>query len=304
MKKLLAVIAASCLSTLVLAQQDPQFSQNMFNRLYVNPAYAGSSEALCASALFRSQWVNYDGAPKTGVFNFDAPLLNNKVGVGLSFSNDKIGFEKTNWVKLAGAYRFDVGSGKLAVGVDFDYLQHEIDGDFRAPDPSLTDPAIPTNGVSGGVFDMGGGLYYNSEKVYAGLSATHLMESAVDLDGINKEFKRHYYGMFGMNFDLTPMVSLRPMIFVKNVTDNTTIDVNLNAHFNDRFWLGVSYRNDDAIVALAGVNITEKLRLGYSYDITTSEVKDYSSGTHEFMLGYCFNVKKKVTPVIKNVRFL
>jgi type IX secretion system PorP/SprF family membrane protein len=303
MKKLLAVVTASCLSTLVLAQQDPQFSQNMFNRLYVNPAYAGSSEAICASGIFRSQWVNYDGAPKTGVFNIDAPLANDKIGVGLSFSNDQLGFEKTNWVKLAGAYRFDVGSGKLAIGVDFDYLQHEIDGDFRAPS-TVDDPAIPANGVNGGVFDMGAGIYYNSEKVYAGISSTHLMESAVELDKFSKEFKRHYYGMFGMNFEVSPMVVLRPMIFVKNVTDNTTFDVNLNAHFNERFWLGASYRNEDAIVVLAGVNITEKLRLGYSYDITTSDVKDYSSGTHEFMLGYCFNVKKKITPVIKNVRFL
>lgn len=303
MKKLLAVVTASCLSTLVLAQQDPQFSQNMFNRLYVNPAYAGSSEAICASGIFRSQWVNYDGAPKTGVFNIDAPLANNKIGVGLSFSNDQLGFEKTNWVKLAGAYRFDVGSGKLAIGVDFDYLQHEIDGDFRAPS-NVDDPAIPANGVNGGAFDMGAGIYYNSEKVYAGISTTHLLESAVELDKFSKEFKRHYYGMFGMNFEVSPMVVLRPMIFVKNVTDNTTFDVNLNAHFNERFWLGASYRNEDAIVVLAGVNITEKLRLGYSYDITTSDVKDYSSGTHEFMLGYCFNVKKKITPVIKNVRFL
>lgn len=305
MKKLLAVVAASCLSTLVLAQQDPQFSQNMFNRLYVNPAYAGASEALCFSALYRSQWVSYDGAPKTGVFNFDAPILNNKMGVGLSFSTDKIGFEQTNWVKVPVAYRFDVGSGsKLAIGVDFDYLQHKIDGDFIAPEQGVVDPSIPQKGVSGGAFDMGGGIYFNSERVYAGVSATHLMESEVEMDDIKKEFQRHMYAMLGVSFEVSPMITLRPMVHVKNVTDNTTFDINLNAHFNERFWIGASYRNDDAIVAMAGANITEKLRFGYSYDITTSEVKDYSSGTHEFMLGYCFNVKKKTTPVTKNVRFL
>jgi type IX secretion system PorP/SprF family membrane protein len=303
MKKLLAVVAASCLSSLVLAQQDPQFSQNMFNRLYVNPAYAGSSEAICFTGLFRSQWVDLDGKPETFVFSGDMPLANNKVGVGISVSPDKLGFEKTLTAKLAGAYRFTLGSGALAVGVDFDYIQHEIDGDFRAPE-TQNDPAIPANGVNGNTFDLGGGLYYSSERFYVGFSATHLMESSVDLDKFSKDFKRHYYGMLGVSFDVSPMISLRPSVFVKNVTDNTTFDVNLNAHFNNRFWIGASYRNEDAIVALAGLNITEQLRLGYSYDITTSEIKDYSSGTHEIMLGYCFNVKKKITPVIKNVRFL
>lgn len=303
MKKLLAVVAASCLSTLVLAQQDPQFSQNMFNRLYVNPAYAGSSEAICASAIYRSQWVSYDGAPETFVFGADAPFANNRAGVGLTVSSDKLGFENTLWGKLAGSYRFNVGGGKLAVGVDLDFLQHKIDGDFRAPETQI-DPSIPTSSVSGTTFDLGAGLYYSSDKVYAGISATHLMESSVELDKFSKEFKRHFYGMFGVKLEVSPTVVLRPSVFVKNVTDNTTMDLNLNAHFNERFWLGASYRNDDAIVVLAGMNLNENLRLGYSYDITTSDVKEYSSGTHEFMVSYCFMPKKKITPVIKNVRFL
>jgi type IX secretion system PorP/SprF family membrane protein len=304
MKKLLAVIAAGCLSTIALAQQDPQFSQNMFNRLFVNPASAGSNEAICASLLYRAQWVSFDGAPKTGVLGVEAPLFNNKVGVGLSVLTDKIGFENTLQGKLAANYKFNVGSGKLAIGVDFDYMQHEIDGKFKAPDQSANDPAIPKSAVSGSAFDLGSGIYYNSEKLYVGLSATHLLESEVDLDNFKKEYKRHFYGMIGYTIDLTPTVALKPMVFVKNVTDNTTFDVNLNAHFNDRFWVGVSYRNEDAIVGLLGLNITEKLRLGYSYDFTTSDVKDYSDGTHEIMLGYCFNVKKRVPVSIRNVRFL
>jgi type IX secretion system PorP/SprF family membrane protein len=304
MKKLLAVIAAGCLSTIALAQQDPQFSQNMFNRLFVNPASAGSSEAICASLLYRAQWVSFDGAPKSGVLGIEAPLFNNKVGVGLSILTDQIGFENTLQGKLAANYKFNVGNGKLAIGVDFDFMQHEIDGKFKAPDQSANDPAIPKSAVSGTAFDLGSGIFYNSEKLYVGLSATHLLESEVDLDNFKKEYKRHFYGMIGYTIDLTPTVALKPMVFVKNVTDNTTFDVNLNAHFNDRFWVGVSYRNEDAIVGLLGLNITEKLRLGYSYDFTTSDVKDYSDGTHEIMLGYCFNVKKRVPVSIRNVRFL
>jgi type IX secretion system PorP/SprF family membrane protein len=198
----------------------------------------------------------------------------------------------------------NVGNGKLSLGVDFDFLQHELDGEFRAPDGTANDPAIPSNGVSGTTFDMGAGIYYQSEKWYAGVSSTHLLEGSVDLDRFSKDFERHFYGMLGYTFDITPSFQLKPMVFVKNVTDNTTIDVNVNAHFNNRFWGGISWRNEDAFVVMAGLNIIENLKLGYSYDFTTSELRDYSDGTHEIMLGYCFNVKKRVPVSIKNVRFL
>lgn len=304
MKKLLAVVLASTLSTIALAQQDPQFSQNMFNRLWVNPASAGSSDAICASLLYRAQWVSFDGAPKSGVLGIDAPLFNNKLGVGLSINTDEIGFEKGLTAKLAAAYRFDVGNGKLAIGVDGGLVQNTIDGKFTAPDGTVNDPAIPQSSVSGTAFDLGGGLYYNSEKLYIGVSATHLLESELDLDKFSKEYKRHFYGMIGYTFELTPSVSLKPMIFVKNVTDNTTIDVNVNAHFNNRFWAGLSWRNQDAIVGMLGITLIENLRLGYAYDFTTSELKNYSDGSHEVMLGYCFNVKKRIPVSIRNVRFL
>ena len=304
MKKILAVLAVSCLSTVGFAQQDPQFSQNMYNRLFVNPAYAGSSESICAHLLYRNQWVSYDGAPKTGVIGIDGPAANGKVGLGLSILTDKIGFENTLQGKLAGNYKFDVGQGKLALGIDLDFMQHQIDGDFRAPDPTVVDPSIPKTAVSGTAFDVGFGAYYNNDKLFAGVSASHLLESSVDLDNFSKVYKRHIYGMVGYNFEVSPTVVLKPMIFVKNVTGNTTYDINVNAQFNDRFWVGASYRNEDAIVGLLGMNITEKLKVGYSYDFTTSELKNYSDGTHEIMLGYCFMVKKKVPVSIKNVRFL
>src|SRR5436190_5959568 len=112
MKRILSIIALSILSVSAIAQQDPQFSQNMFNKLYVNPAFAGSSEAICLNALYRAQWVNFDGAPQTFVFGAESPLLDNKAGVGLIVSTDKIGFENTLEGKLAGAYSFGIVSGK------------------------------------------------------------------------------------------------------------------------------------------------------------------------------------------------
>ncbi len=306
MKRIIPIVALSILSVSAIAQQDPQFSQNMFNKLYVNPAFAGSSEAICLHALYRAQWVNFDGAPKTFVFGADAPLFDNKAGVGLSISTDEIGVESTLTGKLAGAYHFTIGSGKLGVGLDFDFIQHKIDGGkFVAPEGQASnDPAIPANSAKGTAFDMGGGLYYHSEKFYIGASATHLLESQVNLDKFKSTFKRHYYGMIGYSFDLSPSLALKPSVFVKNVTDNTTADFNLNLHINNRFWIGGSYRLEDAIVAMVGMNITDKLRFGYSYDVTTSNIKTYSSGSHEIMLGYCFTTKKKIPAIIRNVRFL
>lgn len=304
MKKLLVVFAAVCLSNVVMAQQDPQFSQNMFNKLWVNPATAGSSDAICAHLLYRSQWAGFTGAPTSGILSVDAPLFKNKMGAGLTINTDEIGFEQGLTAKFALSYKFDVGNGKLGIGVDGGLVQNTIDGKFIAPDPSAVDPAIPSSAVSGGAFDLGAGMYYYSDNLYVGLSSTHLMESAVDLDKFSKTYRRHYYGMIGYSIEVNPDLTIKPMVFVKNVTNNTTIDVNVNAHFGGRYWAGLSWRNQDAVVLMAGITFMENIRLGYAYDYTTSQLKDYSNGSHEVMLGYCFNVKKKVPVSTKNVRFL
>lgn len=305
MKKLLAVLGGVFITSVACAQQDPQFSQNMFNKLWVNPATAGSSEAICANLLYRSQWAGFEGSPQSGVLSIDAPFAKNKFGVGLSINTDEIGFEQTLTAKLALAYRMDVGNGKLSFGVDGGIVQNTIDGsNFTAPDGVQGDPSIPQNSVSAGAFDLGAGVHYQSDRFYAGVSSTHMLESAIDMDSYSKVYRRHYYGMVGYTFEVSPTVNLKPMVFVKNVTNNTTIDVNLNAHFNGKYWAGLSWRNQDALVLMAGITLMENLRLGYAYDYTTSELKNYSNGSHEVMLGYCFNVKKRVPVSIKNVRFL
>jgi len=305
MKKLLslALLAISVISQ-SFGQQDPQFSQNMFNRLYVNPAYAGSSDGICATLLYRNQWTGFDGAPKTGVLGVDAPINALHGGLGLSvMAADEIGFENTLLVKLAYAFRFNIGQGNLALGVDAGFLQKSLDGDWEPTDPD--DEVIPESSVSGNALpDLGAGLYYNSDKLYIGASASHLLEPEIELDPNKIKMARHYYFMAGYRIEFSPAVSLIPSVHIKNVVDQTQMDFNANLHFNNRFWVGASYRLEDAIVAMAGLNITPNLRLGYSYDITTSDLKDYSSGTHEIMLGYCYKIKKKITPIIRNVRFL
>jgi type IX secretion system PorP/SprF family membrane protein len=305
MKKLLFLaLSIVSISGISYGQQDPQFSQNMFNKLYTNPAYAGSSDGICGTLIYRNQWSGFDGAPKTGVFGLDAPVNFLHGGLGLSIlAADELGFENTFAVKLAYAFRFNIGQGNLALGIDAGFLQKSIDGDFKFNDPN--DPIIPTSEVTGNIFpDLGAGIYYNSDKLYLGASTSHLLESEVDYGDFTTKMARHYYFTGGYRIEFSPSLSLTPSFHVKNVADQTQVDINANLHFNNRFWIGGSYRLEDAIVIMAGLNITPNLRLGYAYDLTTSDLKDYSNGTHEIMLGYCYKIKKKITPIIRNVRFL
>lgn len=303
MKKILTTVAVCFIVGSAMAQQDPQFSQNMYNRLFPNPASAGSNDAICGSLIYRDQWDKFGGGPKTAVFAIDAPVELLHGGLGLSFLSDKPGFQNVINLKLAYAFRFNLGNGKMAIGLDGGLLQRGLDGDQFNP-IDLNDPLVPTGNVSGSKFDLGAGLYYNSEKVYLGISGSHLAEGAIDYGDFKTEVVRHIYFMGGVNFDLTPNLSLRPSVFVKTDNTETQLDINANLMIKNRFWIGGSYRLEDAIVAMAGFNITENLKVGYSFDVTTSDIKDYSNGTHEVMIGYCYKLKKKMLPMIRNVRFL
>lgn len=304
MKRLITSVLAFSIALSTTAQQDPQFSQNMNNKLFVNPAFAGASDAFCIGLLYRTQWTSFDGAPKTGVLSLDAPLRSINSGLGLTVMTDKIGFENTLQAKLAYAYRFNVGAtGKLGVGVDVGFLQKKLNGDFIFNDPN--DPIIPTGAESGSnIPDLGAGLYYNNDKLYLGVSATHLLAPEIDLSTVNYTYARHYYGMAGYKIDLSPSLALTPSVFAKY--DGTTFQSDFNAllHINDKIWVGASYRLEDAAVFMAGVRLFQNLKIGYSYDYNISDLNDYNNGSHEIFLGYCFNPPKKLIYKLKNVRYL
>lgn len=302
MKKIFTTVLALFASTLSFSQQDPQFSQNMFNKLYPNPAYAGTGEAICGNILYRDQWDKFGGGPTSFVFGLDAPINFLHGGLGLSVLADKPGFEKNFDIKLAYSFHLNLGAGKLGLGLDAGLLQRGYDGEFKAIDAN--DPLVPTGSVSGSKFDLGAGAYYTSEKFYLGASALHITGGDIDYGNFKSEVVPHYYFMGGVSFDLSPNLKLKPSFFVKSDSKETQTDININLHIKDRFWLGGSYRFDDAIVIMAGFTIFENLKLGYSYDVTTSKIKDYSSGTHEVMIGYCYKIKPKPIPMLRNVRFL
>lgn len=288
-------------SSFVFAQQDPQFSQNMYNRLYPNAGYAGTNDAICGSLLYRDQWDKFGGGPVSLAFGIDGPVKFLHGGLGLSVLSDNLANEKNLNLKLAYSFHLDLGAGKLGIGIDGGLLQKSFGNDFTAIDKD--DPNVP-NGESDSKFDLGAGLFYNSEKFYLGASATHLTAGNFEFSKTKYEVVPNYYFNGGVNFDLSPSLKLTPSFFLKSDTKETQLDINANLHIKDRFWLGASYRLEDAVVFMAGITLFENLRLGYAYDMGISNLKDYHSGTHEIMLGYCYKIKPKTIPMLRNVRFL
>lgn len=285
------------------AQQEPQFSQNMFNILTVNPGYAGSNDAICINALYRNQWVGWAGAPKTMLLNADGPVKFLRGGVGLTVFNDELGADKVFGAKLAYAYKVDIGPGQLGIGVSAGIIAKTLLGTKLNPYDDADD-AIPVTDDSRTLNNLGFGLYYNTDILYFGISSSQLLEAEASYPIGDITLKRHYYLTAGYSVRITPSLELIPSAWLK--TDGTKIqgDINVTAMYNNQFWGGLTYRLEDAVVPLIGVQ-WNNLKIGYSYDITTSDIKGYSSGTHEIMLGYCFKLSEnKSAQRYRNVRFL
>lgn len=288
------------------AQQDPQYSQFMFTKLANNPGYAGTNDAICGTLVYRNQWTGFGEEPKTALFSADMPLKFLKGGIGVNVTAmDELGFEKNLYANLAYSYHTTLGAGKLGVGIGLGYVQKGIDG-TKFIYNQQNDPNIPTENVSGGTFDIGLGLYYYTDNLWVGLSSTHLNEGEINYDKANVKLARHYYLSGGYSYDLTPSLVLKPSIGVKSDGASSQFDINASVVMNNRFWGGLGYRLQDAIVIMAGIEIIPNLKFGYAYDLTTSDIRTYSSGTHEIMLGYCFKpvIKPPKRQFHRNVRFL
>jgi type IX secretion system PorP/SprF family membrane protein len=302
-------------STLAFSQQEAQFSHNMFNNMAINPGYAGSNDALCATLLARQQWVGFKdpqdnkGWPKTYLLSIDAPVNPIYGGLGLTIMQDQLGFEKNIGVKISYAYRISAGNGKLGIGAQIGFLNKKIDfSKFIAIDPS--DPLLMSTGKEGDMaMDFALGLFYKiPNKLYFGISSTQLRQADLNLKSglATPQLARHYYVSAGYYYPIpgSPSLELDPSILIKSDFTSTQFDINALLKYNNQFWGGVSYRATDAIVVLVGMN-WRSFHIGYSYDITTSAIKNYSGGSHEIMIGYCLKLVHEFKPEsYKNPRFL
>lgn len=336
MKRSLLIFSALFFGYNAYSQQDPQITQNMFNRLAVNPAYAGSNNAICGTIINRQQWMGFEGRPKTTVFSIESDIQPFKrmvfdAGVGLTAIQDEVGPIKSTNVKLAFSYRRRILQGIVSVGLDLGMMNHSISNEWitvdrSGPGDGSLDPSIPDEGMSITNFDLGGGIYYQTQDMYVGLSSTHLSQPSLSdnmtknsLDGGTSTYSfeqaRHYYLMagykYGLNASSVGDLELQPSVFIKSDGVSTQFDLNMNVLWNNLAWLGASYRVEDAVAVLAGLNFgpvlpsLDGLRMGLAYDFSTSELSSYNNGSMEVMINYCFKIPKPVKiQRYKSVRFL
>jgi len=297
----------------VLSQQDPLSSQYMFNTLTYNPGIAGTSGMICATALNRQQWVGFDGAPSTTLFNISAPvsLFKRKHGIGVIIESDNIGFDKDINLSLAYSYLVDLNIGKLGIGINLGMLNKTLQptwsipsGDgFTQPDQ---DPLIPVNKESFVAFDAGLGIYLKSEKYYGSFSLTHINQPKIKFTKGEPYISRHYYLTAGYTLQLpNPSLELLPSFFVYSDGKVAQLNVTSILRYNKKVWGGVSYRAGDALSGLVGIELYNGIRIGYSYDFPMTDIRKSTSGSHEFMVNYCFDLNFGKSPMrYKSIRFL
>jgi type IX secretion system PorP/SprF family membrane protein len=300
MKKLYFIAILAIVVTDLKAQQDPHYSQYMYNMSVINPAYAGSKEGLSGGLLHRAQWVGVEGAPITSTFFIHRPLGSN-VGLGLSAISDRIGPVAENNIYGDFSYTLNLGEErKLAFGLKAGATIHKID--FATiyptlPNPSTSDPFYATNPNST-TLNIGSGLFYYTNKYYVAFSVPNMLKSKyLDYDGRQYGTEViHYFLTGGYVFDLNPNVKFKPFTMIKSsLNAPTSADFSTNFFFYDKLELGATYRLEDSFGALVNFAITPSLRIGYAYDHIVSDLKIVTPASHEFMLLFDLNFPKKVS---------
>ena len=301
MKRLLTFVAFCLLMFSAYSQQDPQFSMNMYTHAAINPGAAGSNDGICATTLIREQWLGFEGRPRTKIFNVNTPLSfigDLPLGAGLSIVTDDIGFNKNMNINLAAAYRADVASGVLGIGVDFGFNNHNLSNtDWIVGSEGGSpagDPIIP-NDESAMAMDLGFGLFYKQDKLYLGVAARHLNEPVIEYNQQAPEpIKRHYYLTGGYDIQLpNPYFILKPSLYSKYDGSAMQMDANVILEYNKKMWGGVTYRLEDAYVAMFGMDFGGEggvYSFGLAWDFPATEIGTYASGSLEFFLRYCFQL--------------
>ena len=285
------IMAAFC-AHLLAAQQQPEYTQYMYNTMLINPAYAGSSGPFEASLLHRSQWVGIEGAPKTQSFGMHGKL-GKSVGLGLNALNDRIGPSSQFAVNAAFAYHLVTGKEtRLALGLNagLDVLNvNWSKGKYYGPnDVILNDNINEVRPL------MGAGAYFYGDKWYVGLSAPNLLALNSYDPGEEVVFQRrnHYYFMGGYVFGLSDQLLLKPAILATVVEGAPiSLDISANFLFMEKFSFGVAHRITDSVSALVGLQLAKSFFVGYAYDYSVSKLNKYNDGSHEIILKYALSHK-------------
>ncbi|WP_194767425.1 type IX secretion system membrane protein PorP/SprF [Tamlana sp. I1] len=300
---ILAIALLSC--AYGFAQQAPQFTQYMYNTISINPAYAGSRDALSIVGLHRSQWVGFKGGPITQTLSIHSPLRNDRIGLGLSFIKDDLGPQNFTYVYGDFSYSIPTGrNGNLAFGITAGFTQFSFDSSFRLDGDNPNDPLIYGT-EDRWAPNIGAGVYWSTDRFYFGLSTPRILNNDSHTENGYEALERiSYYFTGGVVLDLSERFKFKPAFLIK-ATNGAPVSYDLTANFlyNEKFWIGGSYRINRETAAIGGIvdfQISRQLRIGYAYEKPISEIARYTTGTHELLLMYEF---KFMSTKLKSPRY-
>lgn len=295
MRKIALLIFLFC-SITVFAQQDPLFTQYTFNKLLVNPAYAGSKEDLDITLLSRAQWVNIEGAPETYTLSAHSSFNKKRVGLGFYMFRDVLGATVNNGLMGTYAYRLLMGRSSFSFGMQFGVKYYDFD--WNAMNLKDEDVVFAPQDVRKVIPDLNLGVYFQSNRFFAGLSSKQLLENDMGLSensnsgsGSFSRLARHFYFMTGAAIPMDNKIVFKPSALVK-YTENAPVQFDFNASFllTRYLLLGASYRTLQAITFMTELTLTETIKLGYSYDVYLNELQPFNFGSHEIRVEFDFGM--------------
>lgn len=281
-------------------QQDPMYTQYIFNLQTINPAYVGSWQTVGITALAREQWVGLQGHPTTQTFSLQSPLRSENVGVGLNVMLDKVGLEKRLSVSFDYSYLIllsDITKLRFGLKGGFTNYSNNLTAYSQYPD-NQSDPLYQQNIENKFMPNFGFGIYLSSEKYYLSLSLPKIVQGNYQLNTNNSitttSEMRHLYFAGGMVFTLTDNIKFKPNFMTQTVAGAPFLyDLSANFLFAEKFWVGGMYRSGDAIGVIAQWILNKNLRFGYAYDFTTTDLQNFHNGIHEVMISYEFTFSKR-----------
>ncbi|MBP7407477.1 MAG: type IX secretion system membrane protein PorP/SprF [Flavobacteriales bacterium] len=297
-RSILSIAGALCAATLV-AQHTPLTSQYLFNGLVINPAYAGSRDALTGNLTHRQQWVGFEGAPITQTISIHSPVGRTKMGLGLLLYNDRIGVSNETGVFGNYAYRVRMGEGKLSLGLGAGFtvlranwadvaLQQDNDQVFSGNTQAAIRPNFST------------GAFYYTKTWFVGISMPFLLVHRYDVSDVGFRFDQERLDAQpmltgGYVLELTEDLKLKPSALLRyRLESGMQVDLSSNLIIKDKVWAGISYRTGDAIIGMVEVLPTPQWRFGYAYDLGLSAIRPYHSGSHELLVQYEFGYRIRV----------
>lgn len=301
-KLLSGILLCMVLIPVAQSQQQRLYTMFMYNKLGLNPAYAGYHEHGCVTAIYRNQWLGLQGAPETQVLSFHTPFGGERIGFGLNLSRETIGISSQITLDGIYAYKIPLGNGRLSLGAQASIRNMMVDytdPSLRAVEELSLDPGVDLARDSRWVANFGAGVYYHTDRFYAGVSAPRMMNSDIDFEENNlfiAREERHWYAMTGVVFPLSSTTELMPQALVRYVDSAPlSVDVNASLIWRKDFLLGITARYSgetgglvESLDVIASAKIARGLLLGVSYDLTLSDLRRYSNGSIEVVLRYCF----------------